>query len=93
MRVYFYATFREIVGSKHIDLVLADGITVKQLLDRVLLEHPGLRPEMLDAAGALSKHVHIFVNGRGCVFLDRGLDTPVSASDDRIDFFPAVAGG
>lgn len=93
MRVHFYATFRDIVGGKYIDLDLADGTTVQQLLDRVLSLHPGLRREMLDEAGRLSQHVHIFVNGRGCVFLELGLDTPLSPGDDRVDFFPAVAGG
>lgn len=93
MRVYFYATFRDIVGGKFIDLDLADGVSVQQVLDRVLSLHPGLQPEMLDAAGQLSRHVHIFVNGRGCVFLEQGLATPISERDDRIDFFPAVAGG
>lgn len=93
MQVNFYATFREIVGSKSIELELADGTSVQGLLDRVLLDHPGLRGEMLDEGGNLSKHVHIFVNGRGCIYLEQGLETPLSAQDDRIDFFPAVAGG
>jgi MoaD family protein len=93
MRVHFYATFRDIVGGKYIDLDLADGTTVQQLLDRVLLDHPGLRSEMLDEAGLLSRHVQLFVNGRSCVFLDQGLDTALAARHDRIDFFPAVAGG
>ncbi len=93
MRVYFYATFRDIVGGKYIDLDLEDGATVQKLLDRVLSLHPGLKGQMLDEVGQLSQHVHIFVNGRGCVFLEQGLATPLSQRDDRIDFFPAVAGG
>ena len=93
MRVYFYATFRDIVGGKHLDLDLPDGSSVRQLLDRVLLEHPALRSEILDAAGNLSRHAHIFINGRGCVFLERGLDTALSLRDDRVEFFPAIAGG
>lgn len=93
MRVHFYATFRDIVGGKFIDLDVKDGVTVQQLLDRVLSLHPALRDEMLDEAGELSQHVHVFVNGRGCVFLEHGLATSLSERDDRIDFFPAVAGG
>jgi molybdopterin synthase sulfur carrier subunit len=93
MRVYFYATFRDIVGSKFIDLDLSDGVTVQQLLDQVLAQYPAMRSEMLDEAGQLSQHVHIFVNGRGCVFLEQGLATPISERNDRVDFFPAVAGG
>jgi molybdopterin synthase sulfur carrier subunit len=93
MRVYFYATFRDIVGSKFIDLDLPDGVTVQQLLDQVLAQYPAMRSEMLDEAGQLSQHVHIFVNGRGCVFLEQGLATPISERNDRVDFFPAVAGG
>ena len=93
MRVYFYATFRDIVGSKFIDLDLPDGVTVQQMLDQVLAQYPAMRSEMLDEAGQLSQHVHIFVNGRGCVFLEKGLATPISERNDRVDFFPAVAGG
>ena len=93
MRVHFYATFRDIVGHKQIEVALPDGSTVQQLLDGVLADYPGLGREMLDENGELSKHVHIFINGRGCVFLEHGLETPLSAQHDRIDFFPAVAGG
>ncbi len=93
MRVHFYAMFREVIGEKCIEVDLADGATVQQLLDRIFLECPGLRTEMLDEDGLLSHHVHIFVNGRSSRFLDRGLATPLRARDDRIDFFPAVAGG
>lgn len=93
MQIYFYATFREIVGGKSIEVDVAAGTTVQGLLDRVLALHPDLKAQMLDAEGGLSQHVHIFVNGRGCIFLERGIDTPLSVDDDRVDFFPAVAGG
>ncbi len=93
MRIHFYATFRDIVGAKHLELDLPDGIAVQEILDRVLIEVPDLRSELLDERGVLSRHVHIFVNGRSSVFLDKGLETQISTREDRIDFFPAVAGG
>ncbi|MFT5441196.1 MAG: molybdopterin converting factor small subunit [Myxococcota bacterium] len=66
---------------------------MQQLLDHVLSVLPSLRSEMLDEQGQLSKHVHIFVNGRGSIFLDDALETKIDMASDRIDFFPAVAGG
>ncbi len=92
MRVNFYATLRQVVGGKTIDIPVAQGITLQGLIDEVIARYPGLRRELLDENGKLYRHVHVFVNGRDAPHLDDGLQTKIEP-EDVVDFFPAVAGG
>lgn len=92
VRVRFYATFRAIVGDKHAEVEVPAHATVRDLLDAVVRAFPELAPLLLDAGGALSRQAHLFVNGRGAIHLRHGMQTRLD-SEDRIDFFPAVAGG
>lgn len=92
MKVHFYATLRRTVGCKCVDIPLGDGATVDDVVARVLERFPALRPELLDADGALSRHVHVFINGRGTPWLERQTRT-VIRDGDRVELFPAVAGG
>jgi len=90
--VSFYATLRDIVGTRSVDFAVQDRITVRRLVAAMIERFPGLRPVLLDADGELARGVHVFVNGRGAGFLPDGLDTEISP-DDAVDVFPAVAGG
>lgn len=92
MRVSFYATLREIVGTKTVEFDLADATSVRELVAEMVERFPDLRPALLDESGCLSRGVHVFVNGRGAGFLADGVETRLSATD-AIDVFPAVAGG
>ncbi|MFN3741886.1 MAG: ubiquitin-like small modifier protein 1 [Anaerolineales bacterium] len=92
MRINFYATLREIVGGKTIELSLQDGMTIQTLLDALFERYPRLRQELMDEQGNLYPHVHVFVNGRDAPFLESGLQTPIS-EQDVISIFPAVGGG
>lgn len=92
MLVKFYATLRQVVGSKSVDFDLPAGTTARQLLDEMLRRYPALRHELLDEQGNLYAHVHIFVNGRDAPFLENGMDTELFAGD-TIGVFPAVGGG
>lgn len=92
MHINFYATLRPIVGTKTIDLPLAEGITVQQLLEEVIERYPALYKELFDDQGELYGHVHVFINGRDAPFLDNALETKLALSD-TVDIFPAVAGG
>jgi molybdopterin synthase sulfur carrier subunit len=92
MNIRFFATLRPIVGGKQISLDLAEGTRVHQLIDHLIARYPDLEAILLDESGTLSRHVHIFVDGRSAIYLEQGLDTPLS-SEQRIDVFPAVAGG
>ena len=92
MRIGFYATLRKIVGEKYVELDLPTPCTLQQIVDAVVAAYPGLTEEILDAAGGLDRHVHLFVDGRSSKFLVDGLATEVDGSQS-IEFFPAVAGG
>jgi sulfur-carrier protein len=92
MDIHFYATLRRIAGQKTIKFDLANGITVHELVDAVVTRFPSMRDELLDGEGNLYPHVHVFVNGRDAPYMDDGLETVITDSD-KIDIFPAVAGG
>lgn len=92
MRVSFYATLRKIVGTKHIELDVSDAPDLHEILRSTLNAHPALREELLDETGELSRHIHLFVDGRSSKWLPEGMNTRVDA-EQSIEFFPAVAGG
>ncbi len=92
MRINFYATFRQIVGGKTVDLSVPDEITVQQLLDHIILRYPALRRELFDERGGLYPHVHVLIEGRDVQYLKDGLQTLLSPADS-INIFPPVAGG
>lgn len=92
MKVHFYATLRDIVGQKTIQVDLPAEATVRQLLDILIARYPPLKRELFDENGELWRHVHVIVNGRDAPYLKQALDTPVKP-DDTINIFPAVGGG
>ena len=92
MKVNFYATYRQLVGGKTVDIPTAKSVTVRQLIDEVIRCYPRLRAELLDDGGQLYRHVHVFVSGRDAPYLVEGLDTTL-AEDDTVNIFPPVAGG
>lgn len=91
MEVRFYATLRDIVGGRSVDVNLEPGATVGELLARLFERFPDLEPRLLDEAGELRRSVNVFVNGRGVPHLD-GLNTKLQPQDE-ISIFPPVAGG
>jgi molybdopterin synthase sulfur carrier subunit len=92
MRVSFFATLRKIVGSKHVELDLPDPVRLRDVLAAVLDSYPDLGDELVDETGSLSRHVHLFVDGRSSKWLADGMDSKVDGSQS-VEFFPAVAGG
>jgi sulfur-carrier protein len=92
MKVNFYATYRPIVGGKTVEFDLDQGSTLRQLVQVIIARFPAMQREMLDDDGNLYSHVHIFVNGRDSVLLERKLDTVLQA-DDILNIFPPVGGG
>ena len=92
MDINFYATLRLITGKKTVNLDLADGITVREMLEKVFETYPPLRKELMTAENELLGHVHVFVNGRDVPYLAEVLETKVQSSD-KLDIFPAVGGG
>jgi molybdopterin synthase sulfur carrier subunit len=92
MIVNFYATLRQVVGSRQVEFDLPQGGTLRQLIEEIVARFPNLRNEMLDPQGGLYSHIHIFVNGRDSTFLEDSLDS-VLEPGDVISIFPPVGGG
>jgi molybdopterin synthase sulfur carrier subunit len=92
VNVHFYATLRAIVGRKTVEIAVPDGADVQELVEAVVGQFPDLGEFLLDADGLVPRGVHVFVNGRGAGYLADGYATRLTA-DDRLDLFPAVAGG
>ncbi len=92
MKINFYATLRQVVGGKTVELTTRPGTTVQAILEALLERYPGLRPQMYAPDGQLYRHVHVLVNGRDVQYLEDGLATPL-ASADTVNIFPAVGGG
>jgi molybdopterin synthase sulfur carrier subunit len=92
MIVHFYATLRSVIGQREVDIPLAEGASVRQLVNAIVTQYPALRQEMVDKKGNLQSHIHIFVNGRDITHLDQAIDTRLSPGD-VISIFPPVGGG
>lgn len=92
MQVHFYATLRQIVGQKTVDIDIPEGSTVRDLIDEILELYPLLRKDLVDDGGNLYGHVHVLINGRDAPFLEDALETELR-HEDTISVFPAVGGG
>lgn len=71
--------------------VEAEGVTVREVLDRVFAENEQARSYVLDDQSALRKHMAIFVNGRQIKDRTR-LSDPVPANSE-IYVLQALSGG
>ena len=92
MKVNFYATLRDVVGQKTVDIDIPANATVRQLVDTVVERDPLLRDKLLNQEDNLWGHVHVFINGRDAPFLEDEMQTVIKP-DDTINIFPAVGGG
>jgi len=92
MKVNFYATLREIVGKKTVELTLPAGTTAIQLVRMFVKEYPPMRRELLDAHENFLPHMKFILNGRQAEYLPDQMDT-ILQPDDKVDIFPPVGGG
>jgi len=91
MKFKLYATLRQAVGGKEVEVDVEPGARIGDALEKLFEKHPSLRAVVLDEEGKLRHHYHLFVNGRDIRY-QAGMDTPVQP-DDVIALFPPVAGG
>jgi molybdopterin converting factor small subunit len=71
--------------------VSVDGSTVGDVFATLVERYPGLRDNLLDAAGGMHKFVNVYKDDDDIRYLD-GLDTKL-ADGDVLTILPAVAGG
>ena len=91
MKVKIFATLRQLVGVKEIEVGLEVGDMVGSVIVRLVADYPALGEHILDDEGNLEAYINVFVNRRSMRFLD-GLNTSLS-EDDVLAIFPPVAGG
>ena len=69
----------------------ADGSTVAELLNNLVVRYPVLKTHLYEPGGNLRRHFNIFVNGEHIRELG-GLDT-VLKEDDKVMLMVSAAGG
>ena len=79
---------RTLTGGE--DQVQAAGDTVKDVIETLEKNHPGIRERLLDDKG-VRRFVNIYVGDEDIRFLD-GLSTALKATDE-VTIVPAIAGG
>ncbi len=65
--------------------------TVREALEVLERECPGVRDRICDESGELRRFVNVFVDGEDIRFL-QGLNTPI-ADGVEVSIIPAIAGG
>ena len=79
VRVLFYAQLRDLVGMRELDVDVADGATVRDLLGQIYAQQPKLRP-----------HDKSILIGAGVEFVDRNYELK---SGEELAIMPPVQGG
>ena len=73
------------------DKVDTEGTTLRQIIDSMESQYPGIKERLCDEDGNLRNFVNVYVNGEDVRFLD-GVDSE-TGDGDEISIVPAVAGG
>jgi len=71
--------------------VEVEGGTLKNVIDELEAQHPGIGERLLDESGELRRFVNVFVDDEDVRFQE-GLSTPVEEGT-TVSIIPAVAGG
>jgi molybdopterin synthase sulfur carrier subunit len=89
INVQFFATFRDIFGTKAMEIAVKPGTNIGELLNLVL-DTQERRGKIFDH-GKLKPSIIILKNGRHIQHLD-GLETELKEGD-KVSIFPPIAGG
>lgn len=74
-------------GNEQVEV---NGSTLREVIDTLEKQHPGIRDRLLDDKG-VRRFVNIYVGDEDVRFLD-GLETKLSAGTE-VSIVPAIAGG
>ena len=92
MKINFFANYRLIAQKTSFDLDLPDGVTIHEVIIKIVEQIPPLRSSWFSPEGELYDHLNVFVNGVDAQTFPLYLDTPVR-SGDSLEFLPPIAGG
>lgn len=85
---FTYALRRFFSGLKETP---AHGATLKEVLNEIESNYPGIRSYIVDDQGSLRKHVNIFIDGQ--LISDRLLLTDPFSENSEIYIMQALSGG
>lgn len=71
--------------------VKGQGQTVRELLENLDLEYPGMKKQLTSEDGQLHRFVNVYLNDEDIRFLQQ-METPLK-DGDVISILPAIAGG
>ena len=91
MQVRLYATLRQIIGTKIVEIPVNTEKTIGDILRSLVRQYPDLDESIWYPDGSLAGHVAVILNGRDIRHLE-GVDTPIT-DDGILDVFPPVGGG
>ncbi|MDZ4742376.1 MAG: MoaD/ThiS family protein [Verrucomicrobiota bacterium] len=73
------------------DTVNAEGTTIRELIDSLDANYPGIKERLLSPDGQIPRFLNIYLGDEDVRHLQQ-LDTPVK-DGDAISIIPAIAGG
>lgn len=73
------------------DLVAAEGASVKDLVENLNKNFPGLKDRICDESGKIRRFINIYVNEEDARFLQG--DATALNEGDEVSIIPAIAGG
>jgi MoaD family protein len=79
IHVQFYAQLRDLIGTRELEVELAEGATVRDLLEKIYAQRPALR-----------SHDKSILIGAGVEFVDRNYKLKPG---EEIAIMPPVQGG
>jgi molybdopterin synthase sulfur carrier subunit len=85
-----FANFADILG-KDLNIEVAEGCTIKELLDDLISSRPRLQSALFDESGLIREYVILMKNRKNINSMG-GLDKPL-AEGDEVAILPPVAGG
>ncbi|MGH2811336.1 MAG: ubiquitin-like small modifier protein 1 [Actinomycetota bacterium] len=90
VRVKIPTQLRQLAGGAS-ELNVDAAPTVRDLIEKVGSEHPGLKERLLDEEGQIRRFINVYVGDEDVRFM-QGMDTPVEDAT-TVSILPAVAGG
>jgi molybdopterin synthase sulfur carrier subunit len=91
VRFFVPGPLREFSGGRSEVALPVSPRTLKEALEALARDYPGVARRVLDEQGQVRPHVNLFVGGE-CVRFSEGLETPLPDGCE-IAILPAVSGG
>ncbi|MDD5449825.1 MAG: MoaD/ThiS family protein [Candidatus Omnitrophica bacterium] len=89
IKVRIPAPLQKLTGNKV--EVECSGSTIRELIDNLEKDYPGLKERFYDEKGKLRRFINVYVNEEDIRFLKK--DETAVKDGDEVSIIPAIAGG